>query len=233
VTSEDIARLGVGGLLGEIAARPQPRQSLPAAARPNPPIAALILAAGLSRRMHGSNKLVASMGGKPMVRLVGEAALASSAGPIVAVTGHQADDIRSALAGLNLRFAHNAGYAEGLASSLRTGLAALPADVDGALVLLGDMPGIDAAMIDRLIAAHFAAEGADIIVPTHGGQRGNPILWPARFFDELRALQGDVGGRQLLSLHADSIREVELGTAVGWDIDTPQELIAAGGARGG
>jgi molybdenum cofactor cytidylyltransferase len=231
VTSEDVARLGVGGLLAEIAARPQLRQGGARRASRPPRIAAVILAAGQSRRMQGANKLVATIGGRPLVRTVGEAALASRARPVVVVTGHRPEDVRAALAGLAVAYVNNPDYAEGLATSLRSGIAGLPPEIDGVVILLGDMPGVDSTLIDRLIAAFDPTQGAEIVVPTHDGKRGNPVLWSARFFDELRAVKGDVGGKHLLGEHTDAVVALELGAAVAWDIDTPEDLTAAGGGR--
>ena len=110
-----------------------------------PDIAAIILAAGRSLRFRAEggreiSKLVASLDGKPLVRHVAEAALASRARPVVVVTGHAQEVVEAALAGLPVVFANNAGFAAGLASSLKVGVAALPSGVAGALVLLGDMP---------------------------------------------------------------------------------------------
>src|SRR5262249_58429133 len=132
--------------------------------------------AGRSTRMGRDNKLLCDVAGIPMVRRVAEAALASRARPVSVVVGHQADEVRRALAGLDVASIANPDYAKGLASSLRAGLGALPPTV-GALVLLGDMPTLEAAHLDRLIEAFLAATGGTIIVPVHGGQRGNPVLW--------------------------------------------------------
>jgi molybdenum cofactor cytidylyltransferase len=230
VTSDDIARLGVGGLLAEIPSRPQTRESDSTAAVPRakPRVAALVLAAGQARRMGGPNKLVATIGGKPLVRLAAEAATLSRAAHVSVVTGHRPEDVRVALAGLEVPLVHNPDYADVLSTSLRAGLDALPQNVDGVLVMLADMPGIDAAAIDRLIAAFDPARGALIVVPTHDGKRGNPVLWSSRFFDALRAVEGDVGGRHLLGANAEAVVQVELGPAVFLDIDTPEALAAAG-----
>src|SRR5262245_42962045 len=140
-------------------------------------IAAIVLAAGRSTRMGAANKLLADVAGKPMVRHAAEAALASAARPVLVVTGHEAADVRAALSGLDIAPTHNPDYATGLSSSLKAGLRALPQDCDGALVLLGDMPQITGAHLDRLIAAFAAGKGIVIVVPTHDGHRGNPLLW--------------------------------------------------------
>jgi len=227
VRRADIAGMGVGGLLMEIVTRPQPREEppRPAVARN---IAAVLLAAGQSRRMGGPNKLLEEVGGKPLVRRAAEAVLASRAGPLVVVTGHHRERVEAVLAGLPVRFVHNPDYAEGLSTSLRTGIAALPAEADAAIVCLGDMPRIDAALIDRMVAAFDPEKGALIVVPTAQGKRGNPVLWARRFFAELQALAGDVGARHLIGQHADAVAEVAAdGGAVFADVDTPEALAVA------
>ena len=121
---------------------------------------------------------------------------------MVVVTGHEAERVRAALDGLDVTFAHNPDYAEGMSSSLQRGVEALdPAgrpEIDGAVVCLGDMPRTSAALIDRLIAGFNPLEGQGIGVPTWRGKRGNPVLWAARYFGEIRNLSGDVGARHLI-----------------------------------
>lgn len=192
-------------------------------------IAALILAAGCSERMGGANKLVATIGGKPLVRIVAEAALASRASSVVAVSGHGAAAVEAALAGLDVAVVHNPDYAAGLSTSLAAGIAALPKDADGAIVLLGDMPRIGPATIDRLIAALDPGRGIHIVVPTNRGERGNPVVWSAAWFDALKTLTGDAGGRRLIAANGQAVATVECGPAVAVDVDTPQALAALGG----
>jgi len=222
----EIAAMGVGGLLMEIPTRPQPREERPLAVPKAPKIGAVVLAAGLSSRM-GSNKLLADVRGKPMVRHAVEAAVASHADPVVVVTGHAADRVKAALAGLAVQFAHNPDYAEGLSASLKRGLNALPDDCDGALVMLGDMPGVTAALLDKTIAAFDPAEDRAIVVATRHGKRGNPVLWARRFFPEMLAIEGDVGARALIGAYGDLVCEVEAADdAPLTDIDTPEALAA-------
>ncbi len=228
VTNGDIAGLGVGGLLMEIVSRPQPREGATAPSN-TPQIAAVVLAAGQSRRMGGPNKLLATLDGKPLVRLAVEAAVASRADPVIVVTGHRAPEIEAALDGLSVTFAHNPDYADGLSTSLRTGIRALPAGLEGAVVLLSDMPGVDAETLDRLISAFDPAEGAEIVVPTWQGKRGNPVLWASRFFKDLMAVSGDAGGRHLIGANSELVVEIEVGAAVALDVDTPQALAEIGG----
>lgn len=226
VKEEDITGMGVGGLLMEIVSRPQPREP---AAETGTKVAAIILAAGQSRRMGGPNKLLAEFDGKPLVRMIAEAALASKADPVIVVTGHMADDIAAALSGLKVRIYHNPDFAEGLATSLKTGLAAVPEGASGALVLLADMPGVDSRVIDRLIEAFRARPQPAIVLPTVDGKRGNPVLWARAFFPELMTVTGDTGARHILSLHEDVVERVEIGHAASVDVDTPEALAAAGG----
>ena len=175
--------------------------------------------------MGEANKLLADVGGRPMVRGVVEAARASKARPILVVTGHQAASVSTALAGLDVTFVDNPDYAVGLSSSLKAGIRAVPGDCDGTLVLLGDMPRITAAHLDHLIAAFRAEPGSVISVPTHDGRRGNPVLWPRAHFAEMLQLEGDAGAKRLLAAHAGDVREVDLGTdAILADVDTPQAL---------
>jgi len=225
VSRADITGMGVGGLLMEIVTRPQPRHE--AAPQTAGRVAAVVLAAGRSTRMGAINKLIAEIGGKPLVRIAAEQALASSARPVIVVTGHQREKVEEALAGLPVRFAHNPDFAEGLGASLRTGIAAVPDDVDGAVICLGDMPQVDAALIDRLIAAFDPERGALIVVPTIEGRRGNPVLWSRRFFPDLRQIQGDVGARHLIASYAEAVVEVPVsGESAFVDVDTPESLSA-------
>jgi molybdenum cofactor cytidylyltransferase len=225
VPREDITGLGVGGLLMEIVTRPQPRTE------PEPEkgraIAGVVLAAGRSSRMGGPNKLLAEIGGKPLVRIVVDAVLASRARPVVVVTGHQRDKVEAALAGLPIKFVHNPHFADGLGTSLKAGIAALPAEADGAIVCLGDMPQVDSALIDRLIGAFDPDHGALVVLPTIDGKRGNPVVWSRRFFPDLMAVEGDVGARYLIGRYTEAVAEVPLtDTAALTDVDTPEALEA-------
>ena len=224
VTRADITGMGVGGLLMEIVTRPQPRAEPAEAERHS--IGAILLAAGRSTRMGAENKLLAEIGGKPLVRIAAEEALKSKARPLVVVTGHQRERVQAALQGLDVKIVHNPDFADGLSTSLKSGLVALPDENDGALVLLADMPRVDAGLIDSLIGAFDPARGALVVVPTFDGKRGNPVLWSRRFFADLMALQGDVGARHLIGSHAEAVTEVPAqGSAVLTDVDTPDALV--------
>jgi len=226
----EITALGAGGLLAEIPSRPLPRAEIGGAAETaprRPRIAALVLAAGQSRRMGPENKLLIPLAGKPMVRNVVEMALASAARPVIVVTGHQPEAVRAALDGLDVRFVHNPDYADGLSGSLKAGLGAVPENADGAVVCLGDMPGVTADLVDRLIAGFNPVEGRAILAPTRGGRRGNPVLWARRFFAELMALEGDTGAKHLIHNYAEFLTEIAAADdGVLLDLDTPAALAA-------
>jgi molybdenum cofactor cytidylyltransferase len=223
VTRAELTSMGVGGLLMEIVTRPQPRTKPDTDG--NRHVAAIVLAAGRSTRMGGPNKLLAELGGKTLVRIVTEQALASNATGVIVVTGHQAAEVEKSLRGLKVKFVHNPDFAAGLATSVKTGIAAVPDSADGAVVCLGDMPLIDAHLIDRLIEAFAPDHGNLIAVPVSDGRRGNPVLWSRRFFGELMTLDGDIGARHLIARHSETVAEVPVeGHGAFLDIDTPQAL---------
>ncbi len=223
VPREAITGMGVGGLLMEIVTRPQPRDEPIAAGGRS--IAAIVLAAGRSTRMGGPNKLVAEIAGKPLVRIAAEEALASRAKPVIVVTGHQRERVEAALAGLPLKLVHNPDFADGLATSVRSGIAAVPAGADGAVICLGDMPQVNAGLINRLIDAFDPEQGALGVVPTIEGKRGNPVLWSRRFFPDLMTIEGDIGARRLIGRYGEAVIEVPVsGKAAFTDIDTQEAL---------
>lgn len=252
VTRRDILLMGVGGLIKDVPHTPRKQRALlPVVGLPEaraevregrampsdnekalPRVAAIILAAGSSQRMGAQNKLLATVAGRPMVAHVAAAALGAGVAQVLVVTGHEAEAVQAALAGAPVGFVYNPEYATGMASSLRTGLAALGDDIDAAVILLGDMPFVDAAQVRALIAAFNADTGHDIVAPVCGGRRGNPVLWARRYFDEMQLLAGDTGARGLLQKYAGRIVEVSVaGDAVFTDIDTPEMLQALAGAE--
>ncbi len=233
VGPQEIMGMGAGGLLAEIPSRPLPRAAASPAPEaekkppPGPRIAALLLAAGQSRRMGGPNKLLAEIDGRPMVARVAQRLLSSRARPIVAVLGNQADAVDAALGKLPVERVRNPAFAEGLSTSLKRGLQSLPPECDGVIVCLGDMPLVTGRDLDRLVAAFNPLEGRAIIVPTRRSKRGNPVLWARRFFPEMAELAGDVGAKHLIGEHAELVAEVEMDSdGVLVDVDTPDALAA-------
>jgi molybdenum cofactor cytidylyltransferase len=226
--SKEIMSMGLGGFLKEIPIRPLPRAD--AADRPQaraPRIAIIVLAAGQSRRMGKDNKLVADVNGTAMVRHTLENIAGVVPDEPIVVTGHEADMVTAALAGLDLKIVHNPKFAAGLSTSLVTGLGALDDEVDGALVCLADMPRVSREDIKKLIAAFDPIENRAICVPTFRGKRGNPVLWGREFFDPMSRVSGDVGARHLIGAHDDKVVEVEVDSdGVILDVDTPEMLKA-------
>jgi molybdenum cofactor cytidylyltransferase len=226
VSPADIMGMGVGGLLKEILTRPQPRDVVPSQAPRAAKIAAVVMAAGKSSRM-GANKLLMPIKGVPMIARTVDAILASPARPIICITGNANVDVETALANRDVSFVHNPHFAEGLSTSLRAGLAALPHDVDGAIVCLGDMPAVSGAAIAKMVAAFNPAEGRAIIVPAYQGKRGNPVLFARAYFQEIAAVHGDIGARPVIAEHDDEVYEIEMEDAsVLADADTPAAFAA-------
>jgi molybdenum cofactor cytidylyltransferase len=185
-------------------------------------IAAIVLAAGQSSRM-GAHKLLLPLGDSAVIAHVADAALASRLRPVVVVLGHGADDVRQALPLRDVHLVANPHFAEGLSTSLRAGLDALPVSVTGVVIALGDQPGVTPTHFDAL-AAHAAETGALIIVSTYAGRRGNPVYFARTLFDELRAVAGDNGGREIIARHPELVRTLPVAdTGTGDDLDTPDD----------
>lgn len=227
VTSDDIGGMGVGGLLMEIPSRPQPREVPTPAASTK--VHAVVLAAGRSSRMGGPNKLMAHFSGRPLIRRTVERALASRANRTIVVTGHQAARIKEALDGLDATIVHNPDFVSGLSTSLKVGVAALPQDVAGALIILGDMPAISETELDRLVAEFRASSGRSVIRATHEGRRGNPLILPRSLFSAVAQLEGDTGARHLVEAQIAPVIDVEIGEGASIDVDTRDALESAGG----
>ena len=188
-------------------------------------IAIVLLAAGASRRMRGRDKLLEDIGqGIPLLRRVAETAWASTASEITVVLGARADARKDALGFLPFRTVTNQHWQSGMASSIRAGIEALPDGVDGAIILLADMPDVGADLIDMLITAFDPERGIDIVRPVSAsGPVGNPILFGKRHFPALAALSGDSGAKPVIAAHPDSVLDVPSGDdGVLIDLDTPE-----------
>ena len=262
MSGQDIARLGVGGLLKEITSRPQLRQetgpgsSADAAAGPGMPanlqagagaetakgaargapsdcasadIVGLILAAGHSRRMGGSNKLLRHAGERTLLDRCLAGAQKSRLSDILVVTGHMHERISAVVQSHDARSVFNPDHREGMGASIRTGIRALRARAPcGILIMLADMPDVDTGLIDRLVLAFGKVPQAQpaIIVAARGAMPGNPVLFSHHFFDELGALGGDRGGRAIIERHLSLVQRVEAGDAAFCDLDTPAAFAA-------
>ena len=194
-----------------------------------PRVAGVLLAAGTSSRYGGRNKLLEPVDGEPMVRRAARTLLVAGLDPVVVVLGHEADRVREVLAdpadglGGGLDFVENPDYADGQATSVAVGVAALPEEVDAAVFALGDMPWVRPETVERLVDAHRSGVGT-ALAAAFEGERGNPVLWDARHFESLAGQSGDVGGRDLL-LSTSGAALVETGDpGVRRDVDRPGDL---------
>jgi molybdenum cofactor cytidylyltransferase len=192
-----------------------------------PELGLILLAAGRGTRFGAEPKLLQALAGRALVRHAAEAAVASGLGPVVAVLGAHADRVGAALDGLDLVRVVNPAYADGLATSLQAGLAALPRGIDGAIVLLGDMPRVSARHLADLADAFRAADPSpSAVVPVHAGVRGNPVLLNLRRLGPaLAGLSGDQGAGRLLA-GRDDVLECAMDAGVTQDVDTPDGLAA-------
>lgn len=186
--------------------------------------AALVLAAGSGARF-GGGKLLADWHGAPLLHGALAAARAAPVGSVTVVTGADAAVVAAAARAFDpaVRVVHAADHAEGMAASLRAGAAALPGDVAGAFVFLGDMPRIPHAVLAPL--AQAVAAGAPAAAPVFGGVRGNPVLLSRSLFPQIAALKGDVGARPILKALGDRLALVEApDDGVLFDVDSPADL---------
>lgn len=194
-----------------------------------PEVAALVLAAGRASRFRAApdtSKVFAELAGRTLIAHAADAALGSCARPVIVVTGQGRERAHAALAGRAVRLVHNAGYATGMAGSLKIGIDALPEACEGALVLLGDMPLVRSRTLDEMIAA-FARERPDAVVPCLSRRRGNPALIGRSLFAQIMLLEGDAGARAVLADPRHHVLEREVDDpGIFTDVDTPEALAA-------
>jgi molybdenum cofactor cytidylyltransferase len=187
-------------------------------------VGAVLLAAGRGNRFGQEPKLLAPFAGKALVRHVAEAAAASSAEPVMVVTGHRAQEIEAALDGLPVQIVRNAFFADGLSTSLKAGFSALPSGTRAAVILLGDMPLINSDFIDALVTRWREMGEPAALVPTLNGQRGNPVVISCRLRPAIEGLSGDVGAGPVLRGMPGVLEWPTTNGAVVQDIDTKEEF---------
>lgn len=192
-------------------------------------IAAIVLAAGLSSRYRAADpssvsKVLAPYKGEAMVRLAVRAAAAAHCEPVIVVTGHAAQEVQHAISDMGARAVFNPDFASGLASSLKSGISALPQTCAAAFVMLADMPDVRPEMLEEMAMRMRAEPACDAVIPVHKGQRGNPVLLARSLFDDALQLQGDEGARKLLRNDRLRVLKIEFGETPLLDYDTPQAL---------
>jgi molybdenum cofactor cytidylyltransferase len=184
-------------------------------------IVGLILAAGQSRRFGGA-KLLVPLGGEPVVRWTARAAIDAGLEAAVVVAGPPADAFREALSGLPVRFIENPEAAEGMASSIRAGVAAMPDTVGAVVIVPADQPTTRPALIRELCRIH-GKTGAPVVAPVFRGVQGPPVLFARELLPELSRLRGDRGARPVLDAHASEAVYLPLDEPLPPDVDTPAD----------
>ena len=185
-------------------------------------IYAVVLAAGESRRM-GEAKQLLPFGGKTVLQTVVDRLLSTRADGVLVVLGCKQEEIRQTLADRNIQIVLNPDYQEGMFSSVRYGITALPNDATAFLICLGDQPWVDPDVVDRLIQVHVK-RGRGIVIPTCNGKRGHPTLISIRYREEILGLSGKNGLKPLTRGHPEDTAEEETGgSEILEDIDTPQD----------
>jgi molybdenum cofactor cytidylyltransferase len=192
-------------------------------------LGAVVLAAGASERFGAENKLLSNIDGEPLIRSVVQEIIGSGIAEVVVITGYEEARIATALEGLAIRRVCNGDWQWGMGTSIAAGIAALQADIEGAFVVPGDMPGLTSSLLVRLASAFEGSGRLSVVFPvTASGDQRNPVLWPCRYFPLLTSLCGPQGGKQMLerlaescvAVHAEDDRQL-------LDVDEIDDLIAA------
>jgi len=194
---------------------------------------AVILAAGLSRRMGAENKLLLNWHGAPLIAHVTRTYLAALGGAVTVVTGHQAEHVTAALAGLPVSICHNADFASGQNSSVVAALSQ-PTSADATLLGLGDQPLLTTDNLHWLMSMHHALDPAKITIPGRDGARGNPIVIPAALRPPLLENPSAPGCRRFTRDHPELVTMAQT-TEPGFftDIDTRADYLALKERSGG
>jgi len=188
-------------------------------------ITAIILAAGLSSRMGGTQKLVMPYRGQPLIKYMLTALDRSSlVSEVIVVTGHDRLAVDAICSEQNVNTVFNQDFSKGLSASILTGVKSVESRADGILICHGDMPNISEIHIQQLCEA-FIQESEKIIMPSYKGKQGNPVLWPKKYFSQLMALSGDKGAKSILHNNIEDIFEVSFADeAIMFDVDDKDTL---------
>jgi molybdenum cofactor cytidylyltransferase len=196
-------------------------------------ITGVVLAAGTSSRLGGPGpKQLLELGDRPLVQHAVDAAAAAGLDEILIVTGHEADDVEAALSlPANARAIRNPSFAEGMAGSLRAGLASADSTSEAAVILLADQPGVSADAIRSVVAA-FRRSGSPFVLARYRDRSGHPIVIGRDAWSLLQELEGDVGARDVIAAHPELVVSVEVDGPIPADVDTWKDYEAVRGDQG-
>ena len=227
ITKEELADMGAGGLLMEIASRPLPRALSKSVNKREKRIMGVILAAGNSTRMGKDNKLLRNVGEASLIRNTAIEMLKSDLDSCSIVLGYQSDKVAEVIKDLNINLILNPLWQKGQASSLKAALNTLDDTYSDLLIMLGDMPGVKTRHINKVIEEHLLTNNrkSKITIPSFNGRKGNPVIWGRSFFPDLSNIEGDLGGRALFSQHPAAINLLDVDdSAFVTDADTPEDF---------
>ena len=185
-------------------------------------VAGVVLAAGESTRM-GRNKLFLEVGGTTLLRGTVERARDAGLDPVIVVLGHEADRAADALTGAPHRAVRNADYKAGMHTSFRAGIAAVPDEAPAAVILLADMPSVTSPMIAALVN-RYRESAAPLVISEYGGVHAPPTLYDRSLFSEIRAMEGDGCGKQVVRRHREEAEVLAWPASRMADLDVPADL---------
>jgi molybdenum cofactor cytidylyltransferase len=185
-------------------------------------VAGVLLAAGTSSRM-GRNKLLLALNGTSVLHRAVTTAIEAGVDPVLVVVGHESDRALAELDGVRCTTVVNPRYARGMNTSVSAGIAAVPADAIGAVVMLADMPFVTAEMV-RTVVQRFRASDAPLVVSNYGDVLAPPILYGRGLFEELRALDGDGCGKRVVKAHRAEAVELQWPASALTDLDVPDDV---------
>lgn len=191
-------------------------------------ICGILLAAGTSSRYGDENKLLTNCKGDQIVRRAIRTLVRSELDHVIVVLGYEADRVHKAVEDFDISVVVNESYELGMGTSVRAGVeAARERSADAVLIALGDMPNVMVSSVNTLVEAYERGV-SDVIAVAYEGQRGNPVIFDSRFFDQLTDSAGDVGGRTILLSSDDTVLLEVDDPGLCHDIDLPEDKYSAG-----
>jgi molybdenum cofactor cytidylyltransferase len=188
-------------------------------------ISGLILAAGTSSRMGQPKQLLPFRGTILLDWVMAQAESASALDEVIVILGRAADAIQPRLRNTRASVIVNPVFAEGCSGSYKAGMASIDQRAAAVMVLLGDQPGVESAVIDQ-VAEDWRTKGGRIALTSYRGRRGHPMVFARELFDQLRQLSGDKAAWKILDAHPEWVRDVEVDRAFPEDVDTRQDYEA-------